>query len=182
MRTSGESTRGRVWDGGCHHGVVDGVGGRRTTISRAGCFPVPPSALEPPDLPWIPFNCAPFQPVVPELYSPSTGDWLSVVPNPGLTPPCPTGFCDVIDYVPVAAGRYWLAYDQASCDADGEHCSTHHVFQNLQTGELRQDPARGSTPVDLNAPNLTRSACPPLRVPTTLPPYNTEPIPGSLTF
>jgi hypothetical protein len=163
--------------------LIDDQTGQRRTIGQAGCNPVPPSALEPPDLPWVPFDCAPIgQPAVPELYSPATGRWLAVSPNPGLSPPCATAFCDVIDYFPRAAGRYWLAYEQATCDADGQHCSVRNVFQNIQSGELRQDPSGGSTAIDLNAPNLTRTVCRPLSVPTTLPPYNTEPVPGSLIF
>ena len=152
-------------------------------ISQPGCYPVTLSALEPPDLPWIPFNCAALgQPARPELYSPSRRRWLSVSPNPDLVPPCAAQFCDVIEYFPIAAGRSWIAYEQARCDTGGEHCGTYHVFQNLRTGELRQDPGGGAAVVDLNAPDLTRHVCRPLRVPTTLPAYNTRPIAGLLSF
>jgi hypothetical protein len=154
--------------------LIDDQTGRVMTISRAGCHPVEPSALEPLDLPWVPFDCSPpvtgITPVTsgpaPELYSLATGQWLAVSPSPGITHPCADPFCDV-SYIPRAAGRYWLAYDQATC-MDGQHCSYVNVFQNIQTGELRQDPSGGSTAVDLNAPNLTRTVCGPLSVPTAL--------------
>jgi hypothetical protein len=168
--------------------LIDDQTGRVKTIGRAGCHPVePPSALEPLDLPWVPFDCSPpvtgITPVTtgpaPELYSPATGQWLAVSPSPGITNPCADPFCDV-SYFPRAAGRYWLAYDQATC-MDGQHCSYVSVFQNIHTGELRQDPSGGSTDVDLNAPTLTRTVCGPLSVPTALQVYS-PPGPGSLIF
>jgi hypothetical protein len=164
--------------------LIDDQTGQRTTITRPGCNCVPVSALEPPNLPWIPFDCAaPGQPPVPELYSHATRQWLAVHRSADLPPgPC-GGFCDV-SYGLRAAGRYWLAYERGICDGVGDfqHCSTHYLYQNLQTGALRQDPAPGSAAVDLNAPDLTRRVCRPLRVPTTLPPYNVKPILGSVTF
>lgn len=54
------------------------------------------------------------------------------------------------------------------------------VFQNLQTGGLRQDPGEGTAAADLNAPTLTRRVCRPLRVPPTFPEFNTHPIAGLL--
>jgi hypothetical protein len=62
-----------------------------------------------------------------------------------------------------------------------QHCSWDNVFQNIGTGELRQDPSGATTTVDLNAPDLTRTVCGPLRVPTIFGPYN-APVPGLLTF
>jgi hypothetical protein len=56
------------------------------------------------------------------------------------------------------------------------------VFQNIQTGELRQEPSDRTTLVDLNAPNLTRTVCPPLSVPTAAQPSYSPPGPGSLLF
>ena len=155
--------------------LIDDQSGQVKTIAQAGCYPVLPSTLESLDLPWVPFNCAwPGQPV-PELYSPSTGQWQAVSPSPGVVQTCCT------DDSPVAAGRYWLEYDQAICDSGNQHCSHSNVFQNIATGELRQDPSGGTTMVDLNAPDLTRTVCAPLRVPTTFEPYGGPPA-GSLTF
>jgi hypothetical protein len=161
--------------------LIDDQTGQRKMVGQAGCYPLEPSALEPPDLPWVPFNCAPLgQPPAPELYSPATGQWLAVSPGSGITNPCGAAFCEV-SYFLRAAGRFWLEYQQDTCDSGGEHCSSSNVFQNIQTGELRQDPSGGSTGVDLNAPDLTLTVCRPLSVPTADQPYS-PPGPGSLIY
>jgi hypothetical protein len=92
------------------------------------------------------------------LYSPATGQWRAVSPSPGVM--C-SGDCDWgLD----AAGRTWLAFSQTTCPDPNYHspCSAVYVFQNVQTGEVRQDPSNGSAMVDLNAPNPTRTVCTPL--------------------
>jgi hypothetical protein len=161
--------------------LIDDQSGQVKTIGQAGCYPVALSAVEPLDLPWVPFNCALLgQPPAPELYSPATGQWQVVSPSPGASPSCGGSGC--MSYGLAAAGRYWLDYNHSMCDSGDQHCSFNNVFQNIGTGELRQDPSGGTTTVDLNAPNLTRTVCGPLRVPTTLEPYAAGPVPGSLTF
>lgn len=160
--------------------LIDDQTGQVATIDRAGCYPVQPSALEPLDLPWVPFSCAPFgQAPAPELYSPATGQWQAVSPNPSAKPSCGSR-CTT--YAVAAAGRYWLEYHHFLCDSGDQHCSFDSVFQNVGTGALRQDPSGGATTVDLNAPNLTRRVCGPLRVPTTVELYAPRPVPGVLTF
>lgn len=159
--------------------LIDDQTGRRTTLTRAGCQPGQPSSSEPLDLPWVPFNCGTSTNPVPELYSPSTGQWRAVSPSPSLTGPCAPYACDV-QYSLVAAGTYWLEYTQSICPM-GAHCSSSNMFQSISTGELRQDPSGGSTTVDLNTPNLTQSVCGPLSVPTAAQDYG-EPGPGALIF
>jgi hypothetical protein len=62
-----------------------------------------------------------------------------------------------------AAGRYWLQFQQVTCpNGDYHSCTATNVFQNIQTGEDRQDPSGPSTVVDLDAPNLTCTLCGPL--------------------
>lgn len=142
--------------------LIDDQTGRRTTIGRPGCHPLGTSDLEPPDLPWIIFICSPAtqQPPAWELYSPANGRWFSVSPSPGVL--C-GGDCEVSIS---AAGRDWLQFQQVTCpNGDYHSCSAVNVFQNIQTGEVRQDPSNGSTMVDLNAPNLTRTVCAPLSGP-----------------
>jgi hypothetical protein len=159
--------------------LIDDQSGQVKTIAQAGCYPVQPSALEPVDLPWVPFSCGwPGQPAS-ELYSPATGQWQAVSPSPGAVQSCDSSSC-TDDYL-AAAGRYWLEYNHSICDSGDQHCSSNGLFQNIGTGELRQDPSGGSTTVDLNAPDLTRMVCTPLRAPTTFEPYG-GPAPGSLTF
>ena len=186
---------GSVWAGsryvvaatGTDVTLIDDQTGRVRTVSRVGCGALGRSALEPLDLPWVTFNCAPgvilggvgIGPPAPELYSPATGQWQAVSPGPGVL--CPgTGCTD--RYFPEAAGRAWLQYDHESCDSGGQHCSSSSVFQNLSTGELRHDPSGGATAVDLNAPNLSQTVCRPLTVPMTYELFAPAPVPGSLTF
>jgi hypothetical protein len=139
--------------------LIDDQTGRRTTILRAGCYPLGESDLEPLDLPWITFGCSAVNEPSPwQLYSTATGQWLAVSPSPGVKcgGDCRTGF--------LAAGRYWLQFQQVTCTSQNYHvpCDTVNVFQNIQTGEVRQDPSNASTLVDLDAANLTRTVCPPL--------------------
>ncbi len=193
FRRVGEA--GSVWAGsryvvaatGTDVTLIDDQIGQVRTVSRVGCGALGPSALEPLDLPWVTFNCAPgvilggvgIGPPAPELYSPATGQWQAVSPGPAVL--CPgTGCTD--RYFPEAAGRAWLQYDHESCDSGGQHCSSSSVFQNLSTGELRHDPSGGATTVDLNAPNLSQTVCRPLTVPMTYELFAPAPVPGSLTF
>ncbi len=141
--------------------LIDDQTGRRTTIGRAGCHPLGTAGLEPLDLPWITFTCAPAtQPPAWELYSPATGGWHSVSPSPGVL--CSGGCSTSL----LAAGRSWLAFQQASCpNGDYHSCNARNLFQNIQTGEVRPDPSNATTVVDLNSPNLSRMVCRPLSAP-----------------
>jgi hypothetical protein len=173
--------------GGGYVTLIEDQSGQVTRVSRAGCGALGPSALEPLDLPWVTFNCAAgvisggagIGPPAPELYSPATGQWRAVSPSPGVL--CPGIGC-TDQYFPEAAGSAWLQYDHESCDSGGEHCSSSSVFQNLSTGELRQDPSGGTTTVNLNAANLAQAVCRPLRMPMAYELYAPTRVPGSLTF
>jgi hypothetical protein len=167
--------------------LIDDQTGQVKTISRPGCTVVLLLALEPSDLPWIPFDCNPqsgFSGPVSgpawELYSPATGQWQSATPNPGIADSCSGPDCS---YGIQAAGRYWLQFGEVTCPGGNYHaCRGINVFQNFQTGELRQDPSSATTTVDLDAPNLTETPCRPLSVPTAFAPYATRPGLGSLVF
>ncbi len=161
--------------------LIDDQTGRRTTISRAGCSPIQPSADEPLDLPLVPFNCSTTATPAPALYSPSTRRWRTVSPSPAITDPCGdySYLCDIQDFL-AAAGSRWLEYIQSDCPMD-EHCSFSNVFQNIDTGEVRKDPSGGRTTIDLNAANLPRTLCRPLTEPTAAQLF-AGPGPGSMIF
>jgi hypothetical protein len=146
--------------------LIDDQTGRRTTIARPGCHPLGPSG--PLNLPWIIFICSPATNNPPdwELYSTASGRWLSVSPSPGVL--CGGDCRSSIS----AAGRYWLQFQQVTCPSENYHspCNSVNVFQNIQTGQVRHDPSNGSTMVDLNAPNLKHTVCPPLSGPGPGPP------------
>lgn len=177
-------------DHGSGVALIDDQTGQLKTISRAGCDSDGATTLEPLDLPWVTFDCSQrtggvgplgLGPPAPELYSPASGQWQAVLPSPGVSPVCTGSGCTDLYYAE-GAGSSWLQYDHETCDSGGEHCSSSSVFQNITTGELRQDPSGGTTTVDLNAPNLIRRVCRPLRVPTTVEPYALGRVPGSLMF
>lgn len=161
--------------------LIDDQTGQAETIDQTGCYAVQPPALEPLDLSWVLFNCGSLGTLAPELYSPATGEWQAVSPSQGVFPVCGGPGCSNVYYAE-GAGSSWLEYDDATCGAGGQHCWHSNLFQNIVTGEVRQDPSGGSTAVDLNAPNLTVTVCQPLTVPTTFGPYAPGPVPGSLTF
>ncbi len=160
--------------------LFDDQTGKVTAISRAGCSPDGASVLGQAELSWVAFDCASSRGTTsPELYSPTTGKWLAVQPSPGISDVCGGNGCTSLYHL-AGAGRFWLQYDLET-STDGEHYTSSNVFQNLQTGELRQDPTGGTTIADLNAPSLTATVCRPLTVPTALNQYGT-PVPGSLRF
>jgi hypothetical protein len=58
-----------------------------------------------------------------------------------------------------AVASDWIEWD-ASC----YHCQTTAYFQNIQTGELRDDPTNATTFPDLNSPSLAETTCSGVRV------------------
>jgi hypothetical protein len=167
--------------------LIDDQTGQVKTISRVGCTAQLPSTVEPLDLPWIPFNCNPpgvygIPGTGPawELYSPASGQWQPASPSPAIEAFCSGPGCG---YSLSAAGSYWLQFHEEACDPDNYHvCSGRDVFQNIQTGELRQDPSSATTTADLDAPDLTQTPCRPLSVPTAFATYTTVPGLGSSVF
>jgi hypothetical protein len=108
-----------------------------------------------------------------ELYSLTDGSQQTVTPIPGV-PYCPFGAGDTEDEcaTPDAVGADWIRWD-ATC----YHCAVTSYFQNIQTGELRDDPTNATTYADLNSPALAHKTCPGVRlVPAAPGPW------GSLTY
>ncbi len=62
--------------------------------------------------------------------------------------------------VPDAIGSDWIEYDESS-----EHFGDRFVFQPIDGGPPRRDPANARTIVDLSSPRLARRLCTPLSVP-----------------
>jgi hypothetical protein len=166
--------------------LIDDQTGQIKTISRPGCGQLG-VGFSPLDLPWIPFDCNPrpggggfASGPAWELYSPASGQWQPVSPSPGIAGSCSAPDCS---YGLQAAGSYWLQFSEQTCPGGNYHaCYGANLFQNIQTGELRQDPSSATTTVDLDAPNLTETPCRPLTVPAIFGPYGTGPGLGSLAF
>jgi hypothetical protein len=104
--------------------------------------------------PWILMSCAqtstPVGPYDLELYSLGDGTRQTVTPPPQCASP-ESDYCAIADGV----GAYWIRWD-ASC----YHCGDTYAFQNIQTGQLRDDPTNATTFVDLNSPALAHTTCP----------------------
>lgn len=132
--------------------LIDDRTGRRTTLNRSGCgTPVVGGG-------WLAFDC--YSAGI-QLYALSTGAWRS---GPAL-PPCNGCYSDSVS--PVAVGAYWVGFSSFTCADDSSHnCSGSSGFENIYTGQVLGDPARGSTAADPNQPALARRLCRPLRVPT----------------
>jgi hypothetical protein len=120
-----------------------------------------PDGLGPP---WVLMACqpglppsGPYDPELDlELYSVADGTRQTVTPSPGL----PTGQCSAPNpecpiASPDAVGADWIRWD-ASC----YHCADTAFFQNIETGELRDDPTNATTFADLNSPALAHQTCP----------------------
>lgn len=114
--------------------------------------------------PWILMGCPPASnpygaPADVELYSLTDETRQTVTPNPGVPdpdcsspPPSQMSPCASPD----AVGADWIRWD-TTCSV---HCGNTYSFQNIQTGELRDDPTNATTFVDLNSPALARRTCP----------------------
>jgi hypothetical protein len=94
-----------------------------------------------------------------ELYSLTDGTRQTVTPSPGLPPQCPQPDVETECAFADAVGAYWIRWD-ASC----YHCGVTSFFQNIQTGELRDDPTNATTFADLNSPALAHKTCPGVRL------------------
>lgn len=103
--------------------------------------------------PWVVMTCPPHGDQ--ELYSLVDGTRRTVTPNPSWCPPTPSGSgCGA-----AAVGSYWIEWYLSSY-----HYPTTFHFQNLQTGEFRDDPTNATTFPDLNSPSLAQTTCPGVRL------------------
>ena len=134
--------------------------------------------------PWILMRCPetssanPYGPYDVELYSLAHGTRETVTPSPGL-PQCSFACSDVEtpESAPTAVGAVGIRWD-ASC----YHCGHTYFFQNIKTGELRDDPTNATTVADLNSPLLARSTCPGVRLMRSTPAGYSGSRWGSLTL
>jgi hypothetical protein len=114
--------------------------------------------------PWVLMSCpqtsnpgGPFDAV---LYSLTDGTRQTVTPSPGLPLGCgQQSDAETECASAVAVGAYWIKWD-ASC----YHCAVTSFFQNIETGELRDDPTNATTFADLNSPALAHRTCPGVRL------------------
>jgi hypothetical protein len=114
--------------------------------------------------PWVLMGCPsasnPSGPFDVELYSLADGTRQTVTPNPGVPAQCSAvGDPETECAWASAIGAYWIRWD-AGC----YHCATTSFFQNIQTGELRDDPTNASTFADLDSPDLADRTCPGVRL------------------
>jgi hypothetical protein len=91
-----------------------------------------------------------------ELYSLADGTRQTVTPNPLSCPPAASGDADC---GAEAVGSEWIEWSWS-----GYHDPTTFYFQNLQTGEFRDDPTNATTFPDLNSPTLAQTTCPGVRL------------------
>ncbi len=128
--------------------------------------------------PWVLMSCPqtsnPGGPFDIALYSLTGGMRQTVTPNPGLPPQCPQPDVETECAGPAAVGADWIRWD-ATC----YNCGVTSYFQNIKTGELRDDPTNATTFADLNSPALAHKTCSGVQLMRTLGPF-TSPW-GSLT-
>jgi len=117
--------------------------------------------------PWVLLGCPttsnPYGPFDAELYSLTDGTSQTVTPSPGIQDPnCSSPPPDEMTpcATPDAVGADWISWS-TSCSV---HCGATFSFQNIQTGELRDDPTNATTFVDLDSPALARRTCPGVRL------------------
>lgn len=143
--------------------VIDDTTGSRRVVSRSGYESLHVGGGW--VMFWNPFGSGGTgDPALVPLYRVSSGQWR-IVRTPGPTSPSCGGPCGG---GPAAVGGYWLAYGNPVLR-----------YQNISSGQVRQDPTTTTTVPDLDSPSLSRAVCPPLRVP---PSYNPPKNLGSLTF
>ncbi len=149
------------------HGVLtDGLTGRSRRISSPGCQAFAVGA------PWLGFACGEPLGSSYELYNIPRGrfqPFTALAPYANCTRDC---------LLPIAAiGAEWVAFLAPPGD---HHDFPGFEFQSLQTGQVLDDPANAATNINLNAPQLVQSICPPLSLPVVSSAYDSGW--GSLTF
>jgi hypothetical protein len=97
-----------------------------------------------------------------ELYSLVDGTHQAVTPSAGV-PQCPWPPDEFLERrcasEPDGVGADWIRWD-ATC----YNCGDTYFFQNIKTGEVRNDPTNATTFADLNSPALARRTCPGVRL------------------
>jgi hypothetical protein len=155
--------------------INDALGTTAALAEGPGCSV---AALGPP---WVVISCPQslqnpdsYGPYGYELYSLADGTRQMATPSPGV--PCrQQGVECTVD----AVGSYWMEW------ASGfYHIPTTFHYQNIETGELRDNPANATTFPDLNSASLAERTCPGVRlVPSNFsPPDNWVNPWGSLTY
>jgi hypothetical protein len=135
--------------------VIDSETGRRTAVPNAEC---PPSAIGPP---WLLFDCGDSNSPL-ALYVFATRTWRTVP----LAPAVPDASDNCLSLGPANCGEVdGIGADWIEFDETGYNGTQHLVFQNIATGEVRQDPTTATTITDLNSPSLARRLCTPLTTP-----------------
>jgi hypothetical protein len=86
-----------------------------------------------------------------DLYSLPRGPWRTIAGNPGLD-----GCADIDPgtCAPLAIGAHWFDYF-----VECYHCAATHVFENVATGVLKDDPTAGRVIPNLGSTNLRHTAC-----------------------
>lgn len=132
--------------------VFDELTGRRTAVWLPSDCPAP----DPDNLvlggAWLLEDCTSTRV---DLYPLAGGDWRPVRVAPGCVN-FHAGLgssCDVD-----AIGSDWIEYDESSALVGDRF-----VFQNIDSGALRHDPASAGTLADLSSPRLRHRLCRPLR-------------------
>ena len=114
--------------------LIDGRSGKRRRVTaQRGCAAGAIGGA------WLMFTCYGGNPPRMMLYQlASPGGWRVLPASPEIVSACtaPTAY----DCSPLAIGTDWLEYDFASCQ-NGEHCVNYYVFQNIETGQVEDDPA-----------------------------------------
>lgn len=116
--------------------------------------------------PWLVAACPaasdPSGPFDVELYSLVDGTRQAVTPSAGV-PQCPwppDTFAErECASEPDGVGADWIRWD-ATCYS----CGDTYVFQNIKTGEVRDDPTNATTFADLDSPAVARRTCPGVRL------------------
>jgi hypothetical protein len=112
--------------------------------------------------PWVLMDCRGGHDF--ELYSLTDGTQQIVTPSPGVPPLCfgsgPAAGKYMTCTVSAAIGSSWIRWDTGCyrCFA------TPSYFQNIETGELLDDPTNATTFADLNSPTLAHKTCPGVRL------------------
>jgi hypothetical protein len=113
--------------------------------------------------PWVLMSCPPTsnpngQSTL-ELYSIADGTSETVTSSPGV--PQWTLTCSDMSRISRTdgVGVYWIRWDTGCY-----HCADITYFQNIQSGQLRDDLTNATTFADLNSPTLAHNTCPGVRL------------------
>ena len=111
--------------------------------------------------PWVLMSCPPTStsppgPIDVALYSLPDGTRQTVTLSSGMPYCSSPPYDSEVRCSADAVGAYWIEWVAGSY----HHLPTEVYFQNIQTGELRDDPTNATTFADLNSPGLAHRTCP----------------------